>query len=187
MFEPYNEPFPDHDRGGNTSEAWTCWRDGGTCQGVSYQVAGMQQLVNAVRGTGATNVIMLGGLRYANALAQWLAYKPADPAGNLAASWHVYSFNACSDLPCYDGTAGPVAQQVPLIAGEIGENDCGHGFIDPLMAWLDAHGQGYLGWTWDTWDCQNGPALIADYGGSATQTFGQGFHDHLAALVAASS
>ena len=103
-----------------------------------------------------------------------------------AASWHVYNFDACSDASRYDSTAGPMAQHVPIIAGEIGENDCGHGFIDPLMAWLDAHGQSYLAWTWDTWDCRSGPALIADYGGSATQTFGKGFHDHLAALAAAS-
>jgi hypothetical protein len=180
LFDLFNEPYPDSNQ--NTTAAWTCWRDGGTCPGVSYQVAGMQELVNAVRGTGATNVILLGGVQYSNALSQWLTYKPADATGNLAASWHVYNFNACNTTGCYDATVGPVAQQVPVVATEIGENDCAHGFIDGVMSWLDGKGQSYLGWTWDTWDCRSGPALITDYAGMPTQTFGQGFHDHLATL-----
>ncbi len=173
IFDLYNEP---HD------VSWPCWRDGGTCSGVGYAVAGMQSLVTVVRNTGATNVLMLGGLAYSNDLSQWLAYKPNDPLGNLAASWHVYNFNACNNTGCYDSQVAPVAQQVPLVAGEIGENDCGHGFIDTLMAWLDAHGGGYLGWAWDTFDCGGFPALISSYDGTPT-AFGIGFRDHLAALA----
>jgi len=176
IFDLYNEP---HD------VSWPCWRDGGTCSGVGYTVAGMQSLVTTVRNTGATNVLMLGGLAYSNDLSQWLAYKPSDPLGNLAASWHVYNFNACNNTGCYDGQVAPVAQQVPLVAGEIGENDCGHGFIDALMAWLDAHSGSYLGWAWDTFDCGGFPALISNYDGTPT-AFGIGFRDHLAALASSS-
>ncbi len=39
---------------GDETAGWTCWRDGGTCTGIGYQVAGLQSLVDAVRGTGAT-------------------------------------------------------------------------------------------------------------------------------------
>ena len=87
IFDLFNEPYPDGNR--DTAEAWRCWRDGGSCAGIGYQVAGMQELVDAVRGTGATNVIMLGGVQYAARLSQWLAYKPADPTGKLAAAWHI--------------------------------------------------------------------------------------------------
>ena len=72
----------------------------------------------------------------------------------------------------------PVAAQVPLSLTEIGENDCAHGFVDTLMSWADAHGVGYLGWTWNTWPCNSGPALITDYNGTPT-AFGQGLRDHL--------
>lgn len=142
----------------------------------------MQGLVNAVRGTGATNIVMLGGLAWSNDLSQWLANEPADPQNNVAASWHVYNFNACSNTSCYDSQAGPVAARVPIVAGEIGENDCAHGFIDTLMAWLDGHGQNYLGWAWDTYSCTSFPALITDYGGTPTG-FGVGLRDHLTALA----
>src|SRR4029077_2043461 len=66
IFALFNEPFPDNNA--DTPEAWRCWRDGGTCTGMSYQAAGMQELVNAVRRAGAKNVIMLGGVQYSAGL-----------------------------------------------------------------------------------------------------------------------
>jgi hypothetical protein len=68
-----------------------------------------------------------------------------------------------------------------VVTGELGENDCAHGYIDQYMPWADAQGISYLGWTWDTWNCNNGPALISNYDGTPT-AFGAGFRDHLAAL-----
>jgi endoglucanase len=179
IFELFNEPFPDSNS--DTDEAWRCWRDGGTCAGANYQVAGMQELVTAVRGTGATNVILLGGVEYSNRLGRWLSHKPSDPTGNLAAAWHIYNFNGCVDVGCYDREAGPVAAQVPIVATEIGEDDCGGGFIKPLMGWLDMHGQSYLGWVWDTWGgCL---VLVGDYAGKPAGVYGQTFKDHLATVA----
>ncbi len=180
VFDLFNEPYPDRATS-TAAQAWTCWRDGGTCPGIGYQVAGMQTLVNSVRSTGATNVIMAGGLAYSNDLSQWLQYRPSDPAGNLTASWHDYNFNACSSSSCWDSTIAPVAAAVPLITGEIGENTCGHSYIDTLMAWLDQHRISYLGWTWNTWDCSSGPSLISAYDGTPT-AYGAGLRDHLLSL-----
>jgi hypothetical protein len=70
-------------------------------------VAGFQGLVNSVRATGATNIIMIGGLAYSNDLSQWLQFKPADPMNNLAAFAHVYNFNSCSNSSCWDSPARP--------------------------------------------------------------------------------
>jgi endoglucanase len=179
VLDLFNEPYPERATGSETS-GWTCWRDGGTCAGIPYQVAGFQSLLDAVRATGAANVVLLGGLAYSNDLTQWLQYAPADPRHNLAAFAHLYNFNTCSSTSCFDSQLAPVAAQVPLTLSEIGENDCGHGFIDTVMNWADAHGAGYLGWTWNTWDCSSGPALISDYTGTATP-FGAGLRDHLRA------
>ncbi|GAA4627415.1 cellulase family glycosylhydrolase [Actinoallomurus vinaceus] len=177
VFDLFNEPYPERATGSETS-GWTCWRDGGTCSGIPYQVAGFQSLVGAVRGTGATNVILVGGLAYSNDLTQWLQYRPTDPKNNLAAFAHVYNFNTCANTSCYDSQLAPVAAQVPLTLSEIGENDCGHGFVDTLMNWADAHAVGYLGWTWNTWDCSSGPSLISSFDGTAT-SYGAGLRDHL--------
>jgi endoglucanase len=179
VLDLFNEPYPERATGDETS-GWICWRDGGTCAGIPYQVAGFQSLVDAVRATGATNVILVGGLAYSNDLTQWLQYAPADPKHDLAAFAHIYNFNSCATTSCFDSQLAPVAAKVPLTLSEIGENDCGHGFIDTVMNWADAHGVGYLGWTWNTWDCSSGPSLISDYDGTATP-FGAGLRDHLGA------
>ena len=180
VFDLFNEPYPDAANNfSNATAAWTCLRDGGTCTGIGYQVAGMQSLVNAVRATGATNVIMVAGLTWTNDLTQWLTFKPTDPTGNLMASWHSYNFNACNNSSCWDSQIGAVAAQVPVTAGEIGQNTCAHDYIDQVMAWADAHGVGYLAWTWNPWGCSQGNVLINDYTGTPTSTFGEGFRAHL--------
>ncbi|MBO0816787.1 MAG: cellulase family glycosylhydrolase, partial [Actinobacteria bacterium] len=148
IFDLFNEPFPE--RAGHSQAAgWQCWLHGGSCAGIGYPVAGMQDLVNAVRGAGAHNVILLGGLAYANDLSGWLSNRPADPGHDLAASWHSYNFNACSSLSCWASLVAPVIAQVPLVAGEIGENDCTSGYISALMGWLDSRSASYLAWAWN--------------------------------------
>ncbi|TPQ16283.1 cellulase family glycosylhydrolase [Streptomyces sporangiiformans] len=180
VFDLFNEPYPDRATS-TATQAWTCWRDGGTCPGIGYEVAGMQDLIDAIRATGARNVILAGGLAYSNDLSQWLTYKPNDPSGNLGAAWHVYNFNTCANESCWGSTLAPVAAQVPLVAGEIGENTCAHSFIDRVMAWFDERDLSYLGWTWNTWNCNSGPALISHYDGTPT-SFGIGLRDHLRSL-----
>ena len=149
IFDLLNEPFPDGNR--DTPEAWRCWRDGGTCAGVPYEAAGMQELVHAVRGAGARNLIVLGGVQYANGLSGWLAHRPVDPAENLAAGWHVYNFNPCRTRVCWDAHAAPVARQVPLLLAELGDDRGGAAFVGELMDWMDARGAGYLAWSWNVW------------------------------------
>ncbi len=70
---------------------------------------------------------------------------------------------------------------MPLVAGEVGENACAHGFTDQVMKWFDDRGLSYLGWTWNTWDCSSGPSLISSYDGTPT-AYGAGLRDHLRAL-----
>ena len=142
----------------------------------------MQTLVNAVRSTGAGNVIMLGGLTWSNDLTGWLPHQPADPDHNLAASWHSYSFNACSTKSCWTAHIAPVVAKVPVIAGEIGENDCADTYIDPLTRWLNSKSTSYLAWTWNTdFNCATGPGLITSYTGTPTP-YGAGYEADLHAL-----
>jgi endoglucanase len=187
IFDLFNEPFMGGGCQACTSDQlWTCWRDGGSAcngiSGISFTVAGMQTLVNAVRSTGATNPVMLGGLSWSNALEKWLTYKPTDTLScpQIIASWHSYSTNYHNTQSLWDSTIAPVAAQVPLIVGEIGQYDCASTYITPLMAWLDAKDISYLAWSWNKADC-GGPTLVTDYSGVPTN-FGVGFQNHLAAM-----
>ena len=184
IFDLFNEPYPDRALPSETA-AWQCWLNGGSSctAGISYPVAGMQTLVNTVRATGASNVIMLGGLAYSNDLSQWLTDRPTDPDGNLAAAWHSYNVNACSTQSCWTSQITPVIAQVPLVAGQIGENDCADGYIDSLMSYLDAQKTSYLAWAWNAdFNCSTGPGLITDYTGTPT-SYGAGYESHVKSLA----
>jgi hypothetical protein len=178
VFDLYNEP---HD------VSWSCWQNGG-CQVNGWSVAGMNQLISAVRGAGAENVVMAGGLSWSGDLSQWLANKPSDPANNLAASFHSYNFSNCADSGCWSSQLAPVAAQVPLITGELGENDCGGGsdYIKGFMNWADGAGVSYVGWAWSgSFDHCSGPSLLTSGnwdGTSPSSPFGADFKAHLAAI-----
>jgi len=74
----------------------------------------------------------------------------------------------CNTTTCWDGTVAPLAQQVPVVATEVGENDCAGGFLNTLLPWADSHQIGYVAWAWNASSCGDGPALISDYGGMPT-------------------
>jgi aryl-phospho-beta-D-glucosidase BglC (GH1 family) len=178
IFDLYNEPRP--------GVPWPCWESGCEIEDhwVGYYPAvGMQQLIEVVRSTGALQPVMLGGVDWARNLDGWLAHLPPDPANAEVASNHTYDFSICKGR-CR-ATLLQIAQQYPVVTGELGEGDCMHRYIDGYMRWADLHGISYLGWAWNTdngWTCRSGPSLIKDYSGRPTN-FGVGFRDHLRDLA----
>ena len=102
VFELYNEPYF-YGLTGSESE-WPVLMKGGTLSfypainsagnyqnvNTSWTVADMQSMLDAVRATGATNVVLVGGVSYNNDLSDWLAIMPTDSLGQLGASWHPY-------------------------------------------------------------------------------------------------
>jgi hypothetical protein len=191
LFDLFNEPWPDGDSG--SAAAWQCWRNGGCLEtsqngGERYIAVGMQQLLYTVRATGARNIVIAEGIQYGETVDQWLRYRPNDPTGNLIASTHVYSFNDCSDLACYNGPMRTVAQRVPLFIGELGPDlttaytaqldvscprgDVGSsGFDDQLLGWAAHNGVGWAAWSWNPWgDCWS---LVANWSGRPTVPYGQ--------------
>ena len=188
LFDLYNEP---HDIG------WARWRNGcripaggsGDAAYPSYRAAGMQRLVRAVRSTGATQPIMAGGLSWSNDLHGWWRHRPHDASGQLVAAEHNYGGLAPCRSACRTAILR-VARHRPVVAGELGETDCAHRYVDRWMNFADRHGVSYLGWTWNatrpgSWTCAGGPSLIRTWSGRPT-AFGVGFRDHLRALARAS-
>ena len=157
-----------------------------TSAGLQYQAAGMQQLVASVRATGATNVLMLGGIQNASNLDRWTTFAPADPDHQLAASLHDYSFGICADVTCWNSSLSSIGK-VPLITGEIGENDGSAAYIEGYMDWADKHGVSYLAWTWDTWGCGNAAVLVENYTGTPCPSYGTGYQQHLAQVSSPSN
>ncbi len=175
LFDLYNEPH---------GISWSCWLNGCTTKD-GWKAAGMQQLVDAVRSAGATQPLMIGGPNWSSLLGNgWLQHAPQDPSGQLVASFHLYNFGGC-DPKCWRVQVGGVAKHVPVVTGELGEDDCAHGFIDRYMPWADRRGISYLGWSWNVTNCRKGPSLISNAKHGTPTDFGIGLRDHLRALVGA--
>ncbi len=164
---------------------WACWKSGGSACSVGYTALGMQGALNAVRSTGATNVVTVSGIDYSNNLSQWLANKPTDSLNQLMAEAHVYGKNTCASTSCFDTNYAPVAASVPVVFGETGEtydaSSCGSTNISTFLNWADAHSVGYEAWTWDTWG--NCSSLISDFNGTPANAYATWVKNHFATLT----
>lgn len=194
MFDAFNEPYSRYDEAKAAYAFqldWTCWRDGGCAapaeddkselSGRTYPVQGMAAVVSAIRDEGAKQPILLAGLDYANDLRQWLDFRPDDD--QLVASFHNYNFQRCSTRACWDAEIAPVAKQVPVLTGEVGQDDPALPHLASYMAWADQRGIGYLAWVW--WDHADDPmALITGPAGAPTNPYGSTFRTHLLELAA---
>ena len=102
IFSLYNEPF--FFALSSPSDQWSALMRGGTFSYypatsgthnyqnvmVAWSSAGMQTMLDAVRGTGATNVVLISGVEFGNNLSGWLANMPHDILNQTAAVWHPY-------------------------------------------------------------------------------------------------
>jgi aryl-phospho-beta-D-glucosidase BglC (GH1 family) len=187
IFELYNEPVLT-----DSTAGWSAWLNGsaqttvrpGGGKTYAWTSAGMQQLLDAVRATGATNVVLCGGVSYSNVLTSFPSHIPVDPISQLGAAWHVYSFNIYVDPSPGTSTTNmlaAVSANVPLVITEVGDTD-GAGatgsFVKNILTFADSTGYSYFGWTWNDWG-QSSNDLILDASGTPTIGFGTYFKQHL--------
>jgi endoglucanase len=156
--------------------------DGG--KAYAWTSAGMQTMLDAVRATGATNVVLCGGVSYSNVLNGFASHLPVDPLNQLGAAWHVYSFNIYVDPSPGSSTSTMIAAatvNVPLTITEVGD-DVGPGktgaFAAKIATYADTNGFSYFGWTWNDWGGSSN-ILIVDANGTPTQGFGTYYKQHL--------
>lgn len=138
-FELYNEPH---------SVSWKCWKEGCVTSG-GWRAVGMQSLINAVRGTGASEPIIIDGLDWANNLSGWMTHPLRDPLHQLAAGFHTYPWTKCITVACWNKSVATVAKSVPVITTEVGENDCKANFVTSFLNWATPRHISALVWTWN--------------------------------------
>ncbi len=139
VFDLFNEPH---------GISWKVWRDGGWVgeqgkhdesaflsdaekkRNQGFESVGMQALVDAVRSTGAKNVVIASGLFWANDLTgieseaikkgEKPSYRLSDPTGNgIMYSWHTYHWHKGWKRLL------PVAAKHPIFLGEVGATPLG--------------------------------------------------------------
>lgn len=216
LFELFNEPFADQQaislgsgetvasaiNTGNASFS-NIWLPGiNSPISVNWKPAGFQQMLNAIRATGATQPILASTNAYASDTGDWLKNHPTDTLNpsQVAAVWHAYPSGAgslytlvnCIKIGAEDEAAcsartktsaqAIVAAGYPLVITEYGDNIGQSQFSSMLLPFADKAGMSYFAWTWDVW---NSPAFVLITNADGTpNTFGQYVKTHYLCVAA---
>jgi endoglucanase len=183
VFDLYNEP---HD------VAWPCWRDGGctvvsSTPGVTYTAVGMQQLFDAVRGLGAGNLVLVGGLDWAYDLSG-VGAGFALTGSDIAYDTHVYT-QWHSTRADWDAHFGALAASRAVVATEFGSTDCSTAAPTRLLDYFEAPAgrksarMSWAIWSWNDPGSCSQPSVIADWSGTPLPGQGQLIHDRLATIA----
>tara|TARA_B100001971_G_scaffold208149_1_gene229528 strand:+ start:7178 stop:8872 length:1695 start_codon:yes stop_codon:yes gene_type:complete len=183
LFDLYNEP---HGIG------WDHWRYGGEKEvkkkgkKETIEVVGMQALADAVRSTGARNIIIAGGLSYALNISGVLeGYELKDSGGfGIMYATHFYNWHRG-----WEKHFLKVAEKYPVLVGEFGADTKKMSFIpsnkqESPYTWVpDALGmvQKYqLNWTAFSFHPKATPVLIKDWSYEPTDFWGKFVKEALA-------
>jgi hypothetical protein len=179
LFDLYNEP---HD------VSWDVWHDGGsvteqdrrTSVSTTYDAVGMQAMLDAVRSTGAKNVVVAGGLDWSYDMSGFLNGKQlSDPKGHgVIYANHNYPFKG-DTVDKWLEKMDAASKVIPIIVSEFGSGGGGGGFgrrqpqnDDWILRVLQILHDRDLDWT--AWDMhpRAAPTLISDWNYTPTPTFG---------------
>ena len=206
LFELFNEPFFNFDFKGD-EWAYLMRGERGAFSGYPatsvdgkwkhvkqpWAIASYQAMLDTVRATGASNIVLIGGLQYSQDLSGWLSNKPVDPLQQMAAVWHPYptyqskwgteAYAQPNRAPViFNEVLGIMAANIPVIATEVGDRNKPGTHGAPLVAnitrWADQNGLSLLGWGWNVWG-EPDHVLIKDVNGTPTDGYGEVFHEWL--------
>jgi mannobiose 2-epimerase len=176
IFDLYNEPH---------RVSWDIWRSGGTVTeknqrtGASktYEAVGMQTLLDAVRDTGAKNVVLAGGLDWAYDLSGVLAgHALSDPTGHgVIYANHAYPFKG-DTVERWVAKMEAATKKVAITVSEFGSDSRGGAglqgepWVRRMLQALRDHD-----WNWIAWDMhpKASPCLVSDWKYTPTPGFGK--------------
>jgi len=158
LFELYNEP---HDVG------WSIWKSGGST-GKGWNAAGMQQMYDAVRATGAENLVVIGGLNWAFDLSGVPGNRIS--GYNIMYATHPYGVITDRAPATWDHAFGNLTKTDPVIATEFGDGtNCDSTYSSQLIQYADLHNASWTAWAWYPGSCSF-PALIDDWSGTPSKS-----------------
>jgi hypothetical protein len=165
LFELFNEPqmmlASEGDGGHGGAEAWL--RGGEVSYGVRHWNApGMQALYDAVRSTGAENVVLVDGMEWSSDL-RMLTMGYAVEGSNVAYAYHAYTHDGQdrgAHTPYLDTMVWPSIDPAgqwgyAAIATEFGTSardapllDTATNYFNDTLSWFASHDQSWAVWGW---------------------------------------
>ncbi|RKD90338.1 glycoside hydrolase family 5 protein [Mangrovibacterium diazotrophicum] len=185
FFELFNEP---HDI------SWEVWKNGGLVTNEKratdalaennkkyedFESVGMQALIDAVRSTGAQNIVIVGGLDWSYDLSGYFdGYALDDRNGNgIMLSTHVYPWKsdwknkfmmAIDTYPLFLGELGAEPERMPFIPPE--RHEMPETWVPDMLGLIQKY---ELNWTAWCFHPRSTPRLILDWDYTPTPFWGQ--------------
>ena len=187
LFDVFNEPH---------GLTWEQWKNGGLIgkkegadesaflteeeklKNQGFQSVGMQGLVDAVRSTGAKNIVIAGGMAWCNDLSGIVkGYALDDKGGNgIMYSWHTYNWHkgweekvlATAALhPIFLGEVGADTNKMNFIPHE--EQEDPYTFVPDMLGFIQKYKINWTGWCLHP---RATPVLISDWNYTPTPYWG---------------
>ena len=194
LFDLFNEPH---------GISWKVWRDGGFVgekkgpdesaflndeekkKNQGFESPGMQALIDAVRSTGAKNIVIAGGLGWSGDLSGVAnGYELSDKTGNgVMYSWHQYNWHkgwaktvlpAAAKYPIFVGEVGADTNKMDFIPQDIQESP--YTWVPDMLGFIQKH---RLNWTAWCFHPKATPVMISDWKYTPTPFWGQFAKDAL--------
>ncbi|MDF3128942.1 cellulase family glycosylhydrolase [Kiritimatiellaeota bacterium B1221] len=189
LFDIFNEPH---------GISWEVWRNGGFVAEAGkhdesafltdeekkansgFESVGMQGLVEAVRSTGAKNIIIAGGVWWCNDLRGVVnGYALDDLGGNgIMYSWHTYHWH-----DGWEKKVLPVAEKYPIFLGEVGADiiifpfvpeeevqENAYTWVPDMLGFIQKYKINWTGWCFHP---RASPILISDWEYTPTPFWGE--------------
>jgi hypothetical protein len=122
----------------------------------------MQDLYNAVRATGAANLVVIGGPNWAYELSEVPNHRVV--GNNIVYATHPYDYPGKQPSD-WDRAFGALAATDPIIATEFGNYDCSPGYYKAFVDYAQAHKISWTAWAWYPGGC-GFPGIITDSKGT---------------------
>ncbi len=188
LFDVFNEPH---------GISWDVWKRGGFVgnkEGVDesaflndeekrknagFESVGMQGLVDAVRSSGAKNIVIAGGLFWCNDLTGITrGYELEDRTGNgIMYSWHTYNWHTgweekvlatAAKHPIFLGEVGADIKKMDFIPADAQEDP--HTWVPDMLGFVQKHRLNWTGWCLHP---KASPVMISDWKYTATPFWGE--------------
>ena len=187
LFDLFNEPH---------GISWQVWRDGGFVgekkgtdesaflteeekkKNQGFESVGMQALIDAVRSTGAKNIVIAGGIGWSGDLSGVTeGYELSEKSGNgIMYSWHQYNWHkgwektvlqAAAKYPIFVGEVGADTNKMDFIPQEIQESP--YTWVPDMLGFIQKHRLNWAAWCFHP---KATPVMISDWKYTPTPFWG---------------